>query len=210
MLAGYSFRPRAWSLALALAACAAGIALGNWQSRRAEEKRALGARLEQVSVQGEFVAGRTVLLDNKTRRGRVGYEVVTPLKLKDSMHVLVNRGWIERERISELRTPKGEVQVEGIALEGFPRILKLETNAKDRVRQTLDIGDYARETGLALQPRVIEQHGGPVDGLLREWPRPDAGIEKHAAYALQWYALAALAVVLAVVLSFRKNEDLSK
>jgi len=210
MLAGYSFRPRAWSLALALAACAAGIALGNWQSRRAEEKRALGARLEQVSVQGEFVAGRTVLLDNKTRRGRVGYEVVTPLKLKDSMHVLVNRGWIERERISELRTPKGEVQVEGIALEGFPRILKLETNAKDRVRQTLDIGDYARETGLALQPRVIEQHGGPADGLLREWPRPDAGIEKHAAYALQWYALAALAVVLAVVLSFRKNEDLSK
>jgi surfeit locus 1 family protein len=210
MLAGYSFRPRAWALALALVACAAGVALGNWQSRRAEEKRALGARLEQVSVRGEFVAGRTVLLDNKTRRGRVGYEVVTPLKLKDSMHVLVNRGWIERERISELRTPAGEVQVEGIALERFPRILKLETNAKDRVRQTLDIGDYARETGLALQPRVIEQHGGPADGLLREWPRPDAGAEKSAAYALQWYSLASLAVVLFVVLSFRKNEVLSK
>ncbi len=205
MPAGYSFRPRAWPLALALAACAAGVALGNWQSRRAEEKRALGARLEPVSVRGEFVAGRTVLLDNKTRRGRVGYEVVTPLKLKDSMHVLVNRGWIERERISELRTPAGEVQVEGIALERFPRILKLETNAKDRVRQTLDIGDYARETGLALQPRVIEQHGGPADGLLREWPRPGAGAEKNAAYALQWYSLAALAVVLAVVLSFRKK-----
>src|SRR5439155_8389112 len=87
MPGGYSFRPRAWPLALALAACAAGIALGNWQSRRAEQKRALGARLEQVSVHGEFVAGRSVLLDNKTRRGRVGYEVVTPLKLKDSMHV---------------------------------------------------------------------------------------------------------------------------
>jgi len=28
------------------------------------------------------------------------------------------------------------------------------------------------------------------------------------AYALQWYSLAALAVVLAVVLAFRKNEDL--
>jgi cytochrome oxidase assembly protein ShyY1 len=132
MPGGYSFRPRAWPLALALAACAAGIALGNWQSRRAEEKRALGARLEQVSVHGEFVAGRSVLLDNKTRRGRVGYEVVTPL------------------------------------------------------------------------------NGGPADGLLREWLRPDAGIEKHAAYALQWYSLAALAVVLAVVLSFRKNEDFSK
>ena len=210
MLAGYSFRPRAWPLALALAACAAGIALGNWQSRRAEEKRALGARLEQVSVHGEFVAGRTVLLDNKTRRGRVGYEVLTPLKLKDSMHVLVNRGWIERERISELRTPAGEVRIEGIALERLPHALELEKNTRGKIRQNLDIAGFARETGLALQPVVIEQHGGPADGLLREWPRPDAGIEKHAAYALQWYSLAVLAVVLAVVLAFRKNEDSSK
>src|SRR5712692_1841932 len=171
MPAGYSFRPRAWPLALALAACAAGIALGNWQSRRAEEKRALGARLEQVSVQGVFVAGRTVLLDNKTRRGRVGYEVVTPLKLGDSMHVLVNRGWIERERISELRTPAGEVRIEGIALERLPHALELEKNTGGKIRQNLD----------------------------------NAGIEKHAAYALQWYSLAALAVVLFVVLSFRKN-----
>ena len=52
---------------------------------------------------------------------------------------------------------------------------------------------------------MIEQHSALADGLLREWPRPDAGIEKHQGYALQWYALAALAVVLAAVLSFRKN-----
>jgi surfeit locus 1 family protein len=205
MPAGYSFRPRAWPLALALAACAAGIALGNWQSRRAADKRALGARLEQVSVRGEFVAGRTVLLDNKTRHGRVGYEVVTPLKLKDSMHVLVNRGWIERERISELRTPAGEVRVDGIALEHLPRALELEKNTSGKIRQNLDIAEFAGETGLALQPIVIEQHAGPADGLLREWPRPDAGAGKNAAYALQWYSLAVLAVVLAVVLSFRKN-----
>ncbi|MGH8739762.1 MAG: SURF1 family cytochrome oxidase biogenesis protein, partial [Burkholderiales bacterium] len=48
MLSGYSFRPRLWAVALAAAACAAGIALGNWQAGRAEEKRALGARLAQA------------------------------------------------------------------------------------------------------------------------------------------------------------------
>ncbi len=174
MPAGYSFRPRAWPLALAFAACAAGVTLGDWQSRRAGEKRALGARLEQVSVRGEFVAGRTVLLDNKTRRGRVGYEVVTPLKLRD-------------------------------LLQRMRQVLEMEKNTGAKIRQNLDIAEFARETGLALQPRVIEQHGGPADGLLREWPRPGAGAEKNAAYALQWYSLAALAVVLAVVLSFRKN-----
>ncbi|TMI45909.1 MAG: SURF1 family protein, partial [Betaproteobacteria bacterium] len=50
----------------------------------------------------------------------------------------------------------------------------------------------------------IEQRSDSGDGLLREWPRPDAGIERHESYALQWYSLAALAVILAAVLSFRR------
>jgi surfeit locus 1 family protein len=28
---------------------------------------------------------------------------------------------------------------------------------------------------------------------VREWPRPDAGVEKHLIYMVQWYAFAALA-----------------
>lgn len=227
MSAGYSFRPRGWALALAALACAAGIAAGNWQARRAEEKRALGASLERalhspplevpaspiekesfvlkaVAARGEFVAERTVLLDNKLRHGRVGYEVVTPLRLGNEMHVLVNRGWIARERRSELRTPRGEVRIAGLALEHLPRVLKLKDPAKGDVRQNLEISEFAAETGLKLHPIVIEEHAGPDDGLLREWPRPDLGIEKHKAYALQWYALAGLAVVLVLVLSVHR------
>jgi surfeit locus 1 family protein len=214
MPAGYSFRPRLWALALAAAACAAGIALGNWQSRRAEEKRELGARLERVSVVGEFVPQHTVYLDNKTRSGRAGYEIVTPLRIRgSSSHVLVNRGWIEagksRAALPEVRTPAGELRIEGIALERLPKILSLE-NSRGRVRQSLDVAAYAAETGLQLHPRVIEQHSDLPDGLARDWPRHDTGIEKHEAYALQWYSLAALAVVLALVLSFRKIEAPSK
>src|SRR5438309_5539589 len=223
----YSFRPYGWPLALAAAACAAGIALGNWQSRRAEERRALGAEVDQalraapieisttlvenknlilkrVAARGEFVADRTLLLDNKIRHGRVGYEVITPLKVKGSMHVLVNRGWIEHKRISELRTPAGEVRIEGIALERLPHALQLKENTQGRVRQNVDLRAFAADTGLALQPIVIEQRSDSGDGLLREWPRADAGIERHESYALQWYSLAALAVILAAVPSFRR------
>ena len=206
MPAGYSFHPRLWALALAAVACAAGIALGNWQSRRAEEKRASPPR---VAVEGEFVPRYTVYLDNKTRRGRTGYEVVTPLKLRgSSSHVLVNRGWIEagktRDALPEVATPAGEVRVEGLALERLPKLLLLD-DSKGKLRQTLDIDAYAAETGLRLEPRVIEQHSDLRDGLARDWPPRGAGAEKHQAYALQWYSLAALAVMLAVVLSFKKN-----
>ena len=207
MLAGYSFRPRLWALALAAAACAAGIALGNWQTRRAEEKRAAAAELEskRMSLRGVFRPELTVLLDNKMRNHRVGYEVVTPLRLDDATYVLVDRGWFERGA-KEPAAPAGRMQIEGIALARLPHALRLGEEAKSRVRQNLDIAEFARETGVALHPFVIEQHSDSGDGLLRDWPRPDLGVDTNLSYALQWYSLAALALVLLVVLSFKKNE----
>ncbi len=207
MSAGYSFRPRLWPFVLAAAACAAGIALGNWQSRRADEKRALA---RPVAVEGEFVGRHTVFLDHKTRRGRPGFEVVTPLRLRDSdAHVLVNRGWLAggktRDALPEVATPTGHVRIEGLALERPPRMLKLGT-ASGKVRQSIDIEGFAAETGLKLEPRIIEQHSALSDGLARDWPPREAGAQKSEAYALQWYSLAALAAILFVALSFKKRE----
>jgi surfeit locus 1 family protein len=231
MLAGYSFRPRGWALAAAALACAAGIALGNWQARRAEEKRVVRERLEaalksppieigsaaieakphvlkRVAVRGRFVAEHTVYLQNRIRRGRVGYEVLTPLRISNSeIHILINRGWSEEPRSPTLA---GELRLEGIALERLPRMLQLKEEPKSRVRQNLDLAAYGAETGLRLQPLIVEQHSDTGDGLARDWPRPDAGIEKHQGYALQWYSLAALAVALALGFSFRRIEASSK
>lgn len=230
MRAGYSFRPRAWAAALAALACGAGIALGNWQAERAEGKRARGAELERalrepplalargpidarayamrrVAARGRFVGEHTVYLDNKLRRGRAGYEVVTPLKLNGA-HVLVNRGWVpapaRRERLPEVPTPAGEVEVAGLALERLPRALPLGAEASGRLRQNLELEAFGKETGLELLPIVIEQHSPAPDGLLREWPQPQSGVPMHESYALQWYSLAALAVILFLALSFRR------
>lgn len=206
---GYSFRPRLWALTLAAAACAAGIALGNWQARRADDKRALAEHLQRIVVQGEFLPQRTVLLDNKVHRGRAGYEVVTPLRLAEGIHVLVNRGWIaappRREQLPEVTTPGGRVRIEGVVLARLPQPLRLGEPAKGRVRQSLDLKEFAVESGLPLQAFVIQQHSDTADGLARDWPPPDAGVEKHQAYSFQWYLLAALAVVLGIVFSFRKK-----
>ncbi|TAK88429.1 MAG: SURF1 family protein [Betaproteobacteria bacterium] len=230
MLSGYSFRPRLWAAVLAGAACAAGIALGNWQSQRADEKRALGAQLDEemrsspiplssrmvaphevalkhIVATGTFVPEHTVYLDNKLRRGRPGYEIVTPLKL-DGVHVLVNRGWVAagrtRGELPQVPTPAGPVRIEGLALERLPHVLEASPTTGAKLRQNIDIESFAQETGLRLQPIVIEQRSPAADGLARDWPRPDAGIEKHEAYSLQWYSLAGLALALFIVLSFQR------
>ncbi len=163
----------------------------------------------RVGARGTFQPQYTLLIDNRSRRGRPGYEVVTPLRLAGSeVHVLVNRGWVEapprREILPQVTTPSGEVRIEGIGLARLPRMLEVGGQPAGPVRQHLDLGEFVAETGLVLKALVIEQHSALGDGLLRDWPRPDLGIDKHQSYALQWYSLAALALILATVFSFRR------
>src|SRR3954470_19908350 len=161
MLRGYSFRPRGWALAAAALGCVVFVLLGNWQAHRAEEKRALGEQFQRalrfppivlpatpadaagvihkhVGARGRFLAEHTVLLDNRLRRGRAGYEVTTPLRLAGSdWHVLIERGWISalplRSALPQVRTPQYEVEVDGIALEHLPRALEVGSPAAGRV-----------------------------------------------------------------------------
>lgn len=140
----FDFRPR-WGLSVAtLIALAILLRLGFWQLERADEKRAILAKQEQVRdmppadlnrldsykalkdqpyrkvrATGRFDAQRQILIDNKIHQGRVGFEVVTPLLLQGSQRVvLVNRGWRPmgptREDLPATPTPEQTVTVEGM------------------------------------------------------------------------------------------------
>ena len=189
--------------------CAAGIALGNWQQERASQKRALAAAQKMESLRGAFDPKHTVLLDNKLYHGKPGYHVVQPLRLADGKHVLVNRGWAPagatRAQLPEVRTPGGEVSLEGLRMDHLPRAYEpAGTKREGKVWQNVAIKEFAAWSGLALEPYVIEQHSGLDDGLVRDWSRPDAGVEKNESYALQWYSLAVLSIVLFLVLNVRR------
>jgi len=210
MPAGYAFRPRAWAFALAAAGCAAGIALGNWQSDRAAQKRAAGAAVQRVELRGSFELEHLVYLDNKTRRGRPGYEIVQPLRVAGGRHVLVNRGWTAapatRDRLPPVRTPGGEVALSGVRLQHFAQALAPgAAKPQGMVWQNVTLDEFAAWSGLALEPWVLEQHSDLDDGLLRDWPHAGSGVEMHESYALQWYSLAALSLILFFALSFKKN-----
>ena len=217
-LAGLRFRPRLWAFALASAGCAAGVLLGNWQSGRAAEKRTALAALQRIVVSGEFLPQYTVLLDFRVHRGRPGYHVVQPLRVTQGReYVLVLRGWVaadaRRERLPQIVTPAGEQRVEGLVLERLPQYLEQQA-AQDAcrfgplpcVRQNLRIEDFAAWTGLPMKRIVIEQSNELADGLLRDWSRPESAFLKNEMYALQWYSLAALCVILFLVLSVRRDD----
>ena len=203
------FRPPWWAVALAAAGCIAGVLLGNWQSGRAAEKRAAAASVHKVVLKGEFLPQFTVLLDNKLHRGRPGYHVVQPLRIADTgKHVLVNRGWVaqkeRRELLPAFRTPSGAVTLEGLRHAHFARAFEAPGTPVDGpVRQNVTVEEFAAMYKIALEPWVFEQHSVLDDGLVREWMPAGAGAEKNEMYALQWYSLSILSVVLLVVLNVR-------
>jgi len=155
-----------------------------------------------VVATGEFVASRQILIDNKVHAGRAGFDVVTPLALADGRAVLVDRGWTpqlaSRSQLPEVPPPAGVVSVRG-RLVLPPDYFELQRVAPaGPVWQNLDPARYAAATGLRLLPVVIEDRGTPApdDGLVREWPFPDFGADRHRIYMVQWYAFAALAAAL--------------
>jgi len=230
----FTFRP-GFAL-LALAATVAMILLGNWQTRRAEHKLALQQRVDalaqgpllslpsapvaagdyvhsRVTVRGEFAPQYTVFVDNRVLRGLPGYHVVTPLKISGGdMHVLVNRGWVAigptRAQLPQIRTPTGELVLEGLAVVPLEHVYEL---AQDRstgpLVQHLVPAHIAERTGLKLQPIVLQQTSDTPDGLARVWERPDLGVNTHRAYALQWYAMGILIVILYFTLNLRRSDD---
>jgi cytochrome oxidase assembly protein ShyY1 len=150
-----------------------GIALGNWQTRRAEEKTALQQRLDQgmaanpqtldgspvdparleyhrVIVTGEFVPNWPVFLDNRPSAGRAGFILLMPFKIAGSEKtVLVARGWLprntaEHDRLPPFTTPAGQLKIEGRAVRQLARVMQLGTPA-------------------ALQPKAIVQNTSPAE-----------------------------------------------
>ena len=229
------FRP-GWVPSLAAAVfIALTIALGDWQTRRAEEKLEAGRMLDEaargpvlevpparvdaagferrrVAARGAFVARDTLFLDNKVMRGAVGYHVVTPFRLQSGgTCVLVDRGWIvagDRSKLPDVSTPEDVQTVEGTAVVPSARFLELAPEVgSGSLRENLVLAREEKRLGLSLQPFVIEQTSDARDGLVRAWERPDTGAERHRSYALQWYSFAALAAVFYVVYGFKRTDS---
>ena len=169
---------------------------------------------QRVALQGEWLPEYTVFLDNRPMNGRAGFWVLTPLQLNASTRVLVQRGWVPRHQLDRtllpaIQTPSGVVQVQGRIAPPPSRLMALSTesdvtadaSSPSKIRQNLNLDAYAAQTGGALVA-VVLQTDSASEGLLRDWPEIAAGVEKNLAYAFQWFALAALQLMLYIWFQF--------
>lgn len=226
---------RSWVLTLAaLLGIGVTFALGLWQLDRAHQKEALAQAIQSreglaplgqaellspgrrallhrpVRLRGHWLPAHTVLLDNRQMEGRVGFYVLTPLRLAGSdAVVLVQRGWAprnfeRREQLPPIETPAGKVELNGRIAPPPAKLYQFGSAGAGAIRQNLDLPPFAAETGLKLLTEVSVQQTGPASqGLRREWPETGGrGPETNYGYAFQWWALCGLIAFLYAWLQF--------
>lgn len=217
------WRTAAFALLLVPLFCALGV----WQLGRAEEKHTIAEGWEQqrlqpavaldalpgdpdtlryrpVVLQGEFLAGRDFLLDNRIRQGRYGVEVITPLRRANGELVLVNRGWLAgdpyRQTLPEVVEVAGELELAGYVYVPPGESFTLGEIAADagwpRLVQAIDAGAMAEMLGEPVWPYTVRLNADSQAALLADWPLVNARPEKHEAYAAQWFSMAAVLLLL--------------
>ena len=158
----------------------------------------------RVDITGLWLAAQTLYLDNRPMNGRPGFWVMTPLQLSGTDKVvLVQRGWIprdfvDRSRLAPVETSAQEVRLQGRMAPAPAKLYAFKGADTGLIRQNLNIGVLAAETGLPLLPVLVLQTGPASEGLQREWAAPNTGIDKHHGYAFQWFGLSALVLGLYV------------
>ena len=212
------------------------LSLGNWQSRRAEEKQRLAseqtlhaalppldmqllnegkapAYFRSVQMTGSFIAQWPIYLDNRPYQGKAGFYLLMPFKLKDSEKILlVMRGWLPRDAQNRVQlpiipTPQGVLQLEGKVRESVGHVMQLGSEPALQsgvIRQNLEVTELSKASGLKLENFIIEQISDTEDGLIRDWPQPSLGMEKHRGYAFQWYGLAVTALLFFIATGIKR------
>ncbi|MES2582951.1 MAG: SURF1 family protein [Pseudomonadota bacterium] len=154
---------------------------------------------QRARLRGSWAPLKTmVFLENRPMAGRVGFVVVMPFILEGGRGALaVQRGWVprgmdDRSRVPQIDTAQGIVEIEGRMALPPSDLYALGAPTIGTIRQNLALPQFSAETGLPLLPLTLQQTGASPEGLQRDWPVVNLGIEKNYGYAAQWFGMAAL------------------
>lgn len=205
------------------------VGLGFWQIQRAKEKSALAGAWEQrrqqppspltellgapadavayrpVEFTGRFLREEYFLLDNRTRAGRFGQEVLGIVQVSGQpLSVVVNRGWLAadpaRRALPEVPAVSGAVTLKGYVYvaPGEPYLLAEQEmgghwpQIVQAVQMEKLVPAVAGLTGDPVFPYPVRLDPDSAGALAADWQVVNVSPAKHRAYAVQWFAMAAV------------------
>ncbi len=229
---GFKWQPNAKLLVFSLLMLPLLLSLGSWQLQRGEEKQQIVdqhsrnqqmpsvVNIEELAadldhqyrlawLRGTVDNQRVIILDNKVKNGRPGYEIFQPVTisgLEDKL--LINRGWVkaslDRGILPSILPIEGEVQLRGYLY----RALKGGYRLDDGIRQ---VNEWPSRVGWITVKRAEELFGesflpyqlrldqDSTGALETGWTTVAVQPEKHIGYAVQWFAMAITLLIMTII-----------
>lgn len=241
----YIFRPSLIGTVLTLICIPLFIKFGLWQYHKAQQKQVIQAAYNQakvgqalkfpidadnhvlnvedwkykkVTVTGVYETKYQFLLDNQVEDSRVGYHVITPLKIEhSSQYVLINRGWIlgkdTHTELPAFSTPAGQQTITGQIWVPSKKIFTLEDKAMTSIKgqdlpavwQNMDMDKYKRSVPFVVSDMAIKlDQTSDAGGFVRNWQIPAERIATNIGYAYQWFGFALTTLLIYIYMSISK------
>jgi len=178
-------------------------------------------RYPHVRLRGRFLADRGWLRDEQVRDGKLGVEAYAAFAVEGndaasgSEVLLVDRGWIAWSHEHGTQPllpalPEGDVELSGVYAPFPGNGIRVGGNALARqstwpkLTLAIDAQEIVADLGRPLLPRVLLLDADAASGFARSWTPSVMPPERHRAYAVQWFAFAVAAIVIFVLLHFKK------
>lgn len=206
------------------------IGLGFWQLDRAGQKAELmqqwqgkdyidylpaPEQLDQqsllpVKLSGHFDTQRFLFLDNRTRNGKAGYEVIA-LFTTNAGALLVNLGWaaanVDRAVLPNIEIPDGLQALAGsvrLLRKGFVLSSAVADQGWPRLVQQLEQTELQAAFAQNIQPLELRLHHSVLPQLDHQWAIQSFKPQRHLGYAVQWFAMA-LALLILILWGWRAS-----
>jgi surfeit locus 1 family protein len=158
---------------------------------------------EWFSFVGELLLDKSLLLDNQTHQGRVGYRWLVPFLVQTTnLSVLVDLGFIAYQERSQLpnlpQIPRyqeliGQLYV--VRRNPFNDQLHAETGYPKRI-QALELKPVAQLLSLSIADYVLRVKSIQGMRIQSNWKPLSMPPQKHLGYAVQWFCMSIVFVTM--------------
>jgi len=197
------------------------LCLGTWQIIRLYSKNILIINLENnlkkssvgfnESINKEYikVSLNKKNLDSKLflyhlHKGEIGFKVIIPYEINNSQVVLVDKGWVKKDKINLLKKTLFSNEV----VEGYTKKIQKknlftpDNNIKEDFLYSLEIVSLQKSLNKNIYPLLIVQTSKTSKDIIANNYEIRLS-NNHLQYAITWYALAVVTIIF--FLFYRKK-----
>ena len=164
----------------------------------------LNKNYQRVKLSGEYIFKKQIYLYSLNQKGVPGYDVITPFQTTNKENVLINRGWIQKDKKNKLPMISTLTDITGmLRMANRRNIFTPENDIKENIWFYLNSEDIEKSTGMKFSNYIVYLEDKNI-----KIPQPKKITidlpNNHLKYAITWYSISIS--ILFYYLYFRRNK----